>query len=626
MHDIAEFLRTHDPFKGLDERALERLAERTEVEFFEAGRTIFEQGAPPQNVVRIVRRGEVELRDRGRVLDLLGEGEMFGHPSMLSGMPTSFEARAHEDSLCYAMAAADAKPLLARPDSLPYLARSLLRRRKRGAEDEAEVPGAETAQQAASALIRRSPLICRPGTPVREIAREMDRESSSAALVRRDDGELGIVTDRDLRSRVVGEGRSMDTPVEEVMSTPVHTVPATATGADLMVVMLDNNVRHVTVLSPKGEVMGVVTGIDLVAAESRGPFVLRRAIAEANSNEELREVAGRLGSTVIALHRARLAPEQVSQVISVVADALVKRIIELAIEREGTPPAEFAWLALGSHGRREAVPSSDVDSGMAWRDSPGEQAASEPTAENGGVARYMHSIAEEVDQCLNVIGWRLDPHGVTAKGSFSASSIGEWRAAIESWLEHPEKAQVLIATSILLDGRVVVGPQRGLDPGAIIYEPQQRQKLERSMLRLALASKPPTGFRRDIVVDHEGERRGTFDIKHGGLLPVTDLARYAALRADVDVLSTIERLRAAGSAGAIEPTQAQTLEEAHELFAALRLEHQVQQLEAGEEPDDHLNPKELNPLARRYLRDAFREVAAVQKTLYRESTSPWPDQ
>ena len=135
------------------------------------------------------------------------------------------------------------------------------------------------------------------------------------------------------------------------------------------------------------------------------------------------------------------------------------------------------------------------------------------------------------------------------------------------------------------------------------------------MLRLALAAKPPTGFMHDIVVEDTGERKGTFDIKHGGLLPVVDLARYAALRAGVRVTPTIERLRAATDDGVLRLTEARILEEAFDLFSALRLEHQVSQLERNLRPDDHLNPKDLDPLTRRYLRDAFREVSAVQRTL-----------
>ena len=126
MHDIAEFLRTHEPFAELDERALERLAARTEVEFFRAAEIIFRQGDPALRHVRIIRRGSVELVDRGRVLDLLGEGEWFGHPAMLSGLPTGWAARAFEDTLCYRLAAEDVVPLLARPAGLRFVARTLM--------------------------------------------------------------------------------------------------------------------------------------------------------------------------------------------------------------------------------------------------------------------------------------------------------------------------------------------------------------------------------------------------------------------------------------------------------------------------------------------------------------------
>jgi CBS domain-containing protein len=621
MHDIAEFLRTHDPFSGLDEEALERLAERVEVEFFELGATIFEQGERSQGRVLVVRRGAIELVDGNRVLDVLGEGELFGHPSVLSGLPSEVEARAQEDSLCYSMAAADVIPLLPPRSSLSYLTRSLLRRREPGgAAAEADVASAEMAQQPARALIRREPVTCVADRPLREVARLMSDENVNSMIVRAENGQLGIVTDGDLRSRVIAEGMSVDTPVGEVVSGPLTTVGADAAGADVMLAMLDHDVRHVGVLSPRGELLGVLGGIDLVAAEARTPFALRREIARARDKEELSEAAQRLRSTVVALHATKLPPQQIGRVISVVADALIRRMIELAIESKGATPAEFAWLALGSHGRRETVPSSDVDSGMAWEDEPEQEfSGSDPrrVISSDGVVGYMRTIAADVEDCIRVVGWRLDPHGVTASGEFSASSMRTWRRSIGHWLENPGDEKVLIATSILLDGRTVYGPAE-LDPRPILLEPANRARLLPSMLRLALALKLPTGFRGNIVVEGSGEHRGTFDIKHGGLLPVVDIARFAALKAGAKVTTTIERLRAASELGAIEPAHARTLEEAYELFTSLRLEHQIQQLERGNEPNDYVDPKELTELTRRYLRDAFREVAAVQKSLSSE--------
>jgi CBS domain-containing protein len=616
MHDIAEFLRGRDPFSALDETELERLAARTEVEFFAAGSTIVPQGEVPQGRIRVIRRGSVELRDRGQVVDLLGEGEMFGHPSVLSGLPTRFEARAAEDSLCYSLPAREVIPLLGRPSSLRFLARSLLRR---GSDsDQVGAPSAEVARQPARSLLRRPPVTCAPQTTLRDAARLMDAEEVSSVLIELGRGDFGIVTDRDLRSRVVAGRLGADEPVTAAMSTPVFGVGADQTGADVMLTMLDHDIRHVPVFSDSSEPLGVVVGIDLVAAETSSPFVLRRAIAKARNKAALSDAAGRLKATVTTLHRAEVPPFQVSEITSAVADALIVRMIELAVDSQGPPPAEFCWMSLGSHGRREPVPSSDVDSGMAWRDVPDADPITAPSRRRLASSRatdYMRGIASNVSDCVRVIGWRLDPHGVTASGAFSASSIEDWRRAIEGWLAHPGDNRVLIATSILLDGRIVYGPQRELDVKELLFETGERAILERRMLRLALVKKPPTGFMHDIVVEGSGARKGTFDIKRGGLLPIVDLARYAALRAGSRVTPTLERLRIAAERDILKDDQARILEEAFELFSALRLEHQVQQLESGVEPDNHIDPGRLDPLTRRYLRDAFREVTAVQRAL-----------
>jgi CBS domain-containing protein len=610
MHDVAEFLSQHDPFSGLDRAMLEGLSERVEVEFFAAGTTIFRQGERPQIEVRVVRRGAVELVDHGRVLDLLGEGELFGHPSMVSGLPTGFEARAHEDSLCYALAAEDVLPLLTRPAGLRYLARSLLARPKPGPLVAADVSGFDLAQQPVRALIREQPIICEPELSVRDAARRMADAGASSVLVRLDDDEFGIVTDYDLRSRVVAEGLSVDAPVRRVMTAPAFTVGPELNGADVLLVMLDRGIRHVPVLSAQADVLGVVSDVDLLAAETRTPFVLRRAIADARDVEELRRAARRLNPTLIGLHQVDLAPAQISAVISVVADALIRRGIELATASEGPPPAKFAWLSLGSHGRREAVPSSDLDSGMVWAHGGG----SDP-------ARYMHAIADEVIETLTATGWESDTHGVIASGSILAHSVTDWQRTIGHWLNHPDEDNVLMAISIVTDHRTVYGPDQAFDVLAALQEVRDRPSLRRLLLRLALADKPPTGFLKDIVVEHSGAHRGTFDIKRGGLVPIVDIARYAALSAGATVTSTVARLRAAAAAGTLPEPEASTLAEAYDLFAALRLEHQVQQLEAGVPPDNHVDPKALNPLTRRYLRDAFRLVASVQKTLAGELIS-----
>jgi CBS domain-containing protein len=616
MHDIAEFLAGRDPFSGLDEAELERLARRTEVEFFPASTTIVPQDRLSQGRIRVVRRGAVELLDQGRPVDLLGEGEMFGHPSVISGEPTRYEVRAKEDTLCYSLAAEDVIPLLGRPSSLRFLVRSLLARGRPVSGNWTEAPSAEVGRQYAADLVRHPPVICDSETTLRAAARLMNAEEVSNVLIDLDGDDFGIVTDRDLRSGVVAGRLSPDDPVKAAMSAPIIAVGGDQTGADVMLTMLDHDIRHVPVFSRPGQPLGVIVAIDLIAAETSSPFVLRRAIARARNKDELREAASRLRSTVVTLHRAALTPFHISDVVSAVSDALIRRMIELAIESAGPPPTEFAWITLGSHGRREPMPSSDVDSGLAWRDRPDQDPlATEPRRRlaSARISAYMQQIGANVADCIRVLGWRLDPHGVTASGAFSASSIEEWRTCIASWLERPTDNRVLIAVSILLDGRVVYGPSR-LDVKPLLFETGDRRALERWMLKLALAAKPPTGFMHNITVEGSGKHAGTFDIKHGGLLPVVDLARYYALVGEIPANHSLDRLRAASDLGIVEGTEAQVLEEAFELLTALRLEHQVAQLEDGREPDDRIDPRDLDPLTRRYLRDAFREVEAVQRS------------
>jgi CBS domain-containing protein len=351
-------------------------------------------------------------------------------------------------------------------------------------------------------------------------------------------------------------------------------------------------------------VLGVVSDLDLLAAETRTPFVLRRAIADARDLDELRRAAQRVNPTLIGLHQVDVPPAQISAVISVVADALVRRAIELAIEIHGPPPQEFAWLSLGSLGRREAVPSSDIDSGMVWLEGKSEDPAP-----------YMHAVGEQVIATLAATGWQSDTHGVTASGTVSARSVADWQRSIKQWVDEPVGDKVPMVISILLDSRTAYGPDDAFDAFALLRSAAGRPLLVRLFRRLALASKPPTGFLRDIIVEHSGEHRGRFDIKRGGLLPIVDIARFAALAAGARVTSTVERLRAGAEAGTLPATDAETLTEAHEIFAALRLEHQVRQLETGVPPDDIIDPSDLNPLTRRHLRDAFRAVASVQKAM-----------
>ena len=168
-------------------------------------------------------------------------------------------------------------------------------------------------------------------------------------------------------------------------------------------------------------------------------------------------------------------------------------------------------------------------------------------------------------------------------------------------MKDPTQEQALILVSVLVDSRPVWGIHAGTPVAEEFCLAPQHPALLRLLARFALSYRPPTGFLRGLVVEHTGERRGQLDLKHGGIVPIVDLARWAAMSAGVTATSTAERLRAAGDAGTLPRSDARTLLEAHELFVGLRVEHQIEQLAAGEPPDDYIDPAALSPLTRSYL-------------------------
>jgi CBS domain-containing protein len=446
---------------------------------------------------------------------------------------------------------------------------------------------------------------CAPDTPIRTAVEHMTETGQTCTIVDLADGSFGILTDRDLRRRVIGAGLPVDAPVARAMSAPAYTVGEDRLAGEVLVEMLDRGVRHFPVVSKTGALLGVVDDVDLVAAERRTPFYLRTAIARAADAGDLAIVSRDLWPTVAGLHDARVAPEQVSAIVSVVADALVRRLLDLAIAAAGEPPAPFAWLALGSLARREGVPSSDVDCAIAWDGD-----------DRDPVTRaYVERVATEVLDGLGRCGLRADPKGATAAHPLFARSLDAWGAAIDSWFDDPTQEKALILVSLVGDSRAVWGVHRAAPLAEHIAAARSRPALLRLMARFALAYRPPTGFLRDLVVEHSGEHKGRLDLKHGGMLPIVDLARWAGMAAGATSISTRERLRAAGDAGVLTGEDARVLEEAFSLVCALRLEHQVEQVRAGVAPDNHVRPETLTPLTRSYLKDAFRAVAGVQRRI-----------
>ena len=250
MHDIAEFLQRHPPFESLDEDVLKRVAGAAEIEFYPAGAAILESAEATSRFAYVVRRGSVELLVDGRLHDLLGEGEMFAFASLLQEAPLGFVARASEDTLVYRFPEPAILPVLERPAAVRFVVRSLAKDVRLLARQE-EPPAPSAAGRPVRELIRAPALLCPPDASVQDAAQQMVDAGATCVVV--DLGEeLGIVTDRDIRTRVVANGAGPETALSDVMSAPAWTVAADRSGTEALLEMLDQGIRHLPVVETAG--------------------------------------------------------------------------------------------------------------------------------------------------------------------------------------------------------------------------------------------------------------------------------------------------------------------------------------------------------------------------------------
>jgi CBS domain-containing protein len=596
VDDVAAFLKQFPPFDHLSDDELERVGQAAGTRTFGAGEDALVEDGEPVHVLFVIRSGSMELIHQEEVIDVLEPGECFGHPSLLTGLAPAFTVRAHEDTLCYVLPREVALEVLGRPEGASYIALTLRERLTRTGHTVHALPEVRTLKIAS--LITSPPVYCEPDTSIRGAAVKMHESNVSAILVRAGDG-LGILTDADLREKVVAGGVPVDAPVTKIMSSPVLTTPAYRLAVEASIQMMNAGVHHLPVLDELQNVVGVVSAADLMNLETLSPFGIRRALARAGDEDALVEVASQLPRTFVALLDAGLDPASVGRVLSLQSDTATERLIDFATERHGSAPVAWAWLALGSTARRELTLASDQDNALAYA---GE-------SRDPGVDDYFARVATDVNAGLARCGLGADAADVLARNAEWRMSEGEWIKIFDECFEQPDRSH-LVRAAVSFDFRHVAGGLEMVPP--LVERIRSTSKHPDFIARLARTAtdfKPPLRFR--------GRLPEKIDIKRGGSLPIVNLARFHALANSITISPTRDRLVAAQETGALEAETATALRESFDLVSKIRFEHQAAQIQAGRTPDNDVSLDELPPLARLDLREALRAVAAAQKQLGR---------
>jgi CBS domain-containing protein len=439
-------------------------------------------------------------------------------------------------------------------------------------------------------FIKGPPIFVASSANVAQAAQVMQSARVGSALVMTE--PPGIVTDRDLRGRVLAQGLGPDTPITQIMTQPLKTIDSDSPAFAALRLMLEENIHHIPIVE-EGKIIGVISSSDLLFHQATNPIYLRGVIDDLEKPADLAHYGAEIAALVEALFRSGLGAIQISHIVSTLNDALVKRLIALTLAKFGPAPAPYSWIVFGSEGRLEQTLLTDQDNALIYAE------------ESGTAHAYFAAVAKEVVDGLIQAGFP------PCAGGFMATNwckpVAAWQELFTQWTRLP-KPDALLDAAIFFDFRAVAGSV-SVEPLEQIIAAAKSQKLFLAhMARGALDFYPPLGFFNRLRSED-----GKVDLKRGGIAPVVALARVGALAAGSRERSTLERLRVVPASGAfLSSEDATALGEIFPFLFNLRLQQQLNSM-ATKRAIDHTVPlAELSNLTRRHLKEAFAVIKRIQ--------------
>ena len=624
LDSVVAFLQRVPPFQFLPEPTLRHVAAQAEIHYFPKGAMLIRRGGSPADYLYVIQRGGVKKSVRSAdgeetVVEIAGEGDLVGALSAVDHTAGHLDDVALEDTVCYAIPRVVVEELIAtEPAFTRYLLHTLrqaldvsleaLRRRAALWESDGSFLLAARCRDVARAPV----LTCPQTTAIQEAARRMTEHRVNSIVVVDGAGQgTGIVTDWDLRERVVAAGLDPQQPVSRIMSSPLVTVTADEPVAEAIRLMIGRNIHHLVVVDGVRPV-GMITGYDLIVLQGTSPVFIAKAIDRTVDPKGMRALLEQVQQQLFPFLLARgVRATQLGYIAAEINDRIIARLLALLEAELGPPPVPYCWLVLGSEGRREQTIKTDQDNALLYADPP--------EGREDAVRDYFLELGRRAVEALVAVGFPPCSGHYTADNPEWVQPLARWRRRFEAWVAVPEPEDVL-SSLIFFDFRGVHGD--------LALAEQLRQHIMELMPRsrrflvhvadISTAQSPPLGFLGQFVVERSGEHKDQLDLKHGGTGAIVNLVRLFALRHRVRETSTLGRLERLEAAGQIQAELANDLAEAFEFLLSLRFRHQWEDLWAGRPISNFVDPRQLSSLERRLLKESFKVIGRAQAVIRQE--------
>ncbi|WP_086933469.1 DUF294 nucleotidyltransferase-like domain-containing protein [Agarilytica rhodophyticola] len=665
IQEVVKFLRSTTPFAQLEYEDVQHLVSTLDVIYIpKEGCVKFgnnEQQASIFDGLYIIRRGAFEVSDSGGALvDKIADGECFGILSVLpsDAEPASeaFEATALEDSLLFRLPKKDFQVLAHKSrifadffadTGAKRLDKLFLNRQNVTVTDTSDIEAKKNtrnpsltdkpmaydsmADQSVSSqswdvkdsgqqlslpvthIMSSNLIMVSPDCSIQDAAATMTRTRVSSILVVENNNLVGIVTDRDLRSRVLAAGLSPSKPVKAVMTKQPIVLHSSALSMTAQLLMSENNIHHLPIVdkSINKDVdnsthnmtpIGIVTVTDVLRHQQLSPLLMVSEINRQPSIEGLVNVCSRLPKLIKNLTQVNINPVDMGEILASITDNLTRRLIALAIDTFGSPPMRFNFLVFGSQARKDQSLGSDQDNGLMLEREP-----------LHNEVKYFNDLARFICDALDKCGIPLCPGNIMATNPQCCLTQTQWQQKFIQWMDSASPKSLLKA-SIFFDVRNIHGPSHSVDSLTELIQVYAKKNsiFLATLTRNSTQLRPPLGFFRDFVLEHTGEHKNTLDLKHQALSLINDLARIYSFSTSSYQSNTCKRLQQVGDEKLLSQDYVKSLQDAWLYLSELRLYAQQYNWQKNNSRGAFLDPSCLSPLNRKYLKAAFKTILDVQ--------------
>ena len=620
--DIIQFFKITPPFQYLDDMTLKDIAGRTTEERYPKGTMILRQDGPPSEYLRVISKGGVKVyisldAAEDVIIDYRSEGDAFGLLSLVGGDRSRANVLAVEDTVCYLLdkttiqGLLDTNPLFSEFFYKSFLHKYIDKTYKEMHNKSLLYGGGDKLlfTTPVGELAIKDVLTAQLDIPIREAAAIMSANRVSSLVLLDPDGlPSGIVTDRDLRDKVVSKDRDVTDPVGGIMSVPLMKVEARDYCFEALLKMIRYNVHHLLVVD-EGRLKGVVTNHDLMMLQGTSPISIAREIETQQNIEGLVPISGKINRIVTILLKEGAKASNITRIISEINDRLAKKVLEMAERKFGPSPLSYCWIAYGSEGRKEQTFKTDQDNAIIFNDPRTDE-------EEQRARDYFSVFTVYVRDALVQCGFPLCPADYMASNPKWCQPLRTWKSYFSRWINSPNPESILHSL-IFFDFRPLFGNVR-LAENLRTYLNKMTADQNIFFARMAgviTGNRPPLGFFRTFVVEKSGEHKDSLNLKLRGIGPLIDIVRLFALEEGVSETSTLERLRAMKDSHPVIIELGEELEQAFEFITLLRMHHQTKQMERNEPPDNFINPVTLSNLEKKSLKESFQLILKVQDAI-----------